>query len=137
MKAIGAVAAAFAIFIVMWLFIAGLIVGLAYVSAQAGVGGSVFWAFNTFLVWILSPAAGAAVAVYAAITTFRSVEATTIFVAFVSVCASLICILFIFAMVAAINGQGAGQLLLFTGQSASIFVGARIGRSFGSSVTNA
>lgn len=131
MKAIGAVAAALAIFIFVWLFIAGLIVGLAYFATGAGVGGGVFWGLNTLLVWILSPLAGAAVAVYAAITTFKSVGATTIFVSFVSVCASLIGILFIFALAAAVNGQGAGQLFLFVAQSVAIFVGARVGRSLG------
>lgn len=131
MKAIGAVAATLTIFIFVWLFIAGLIVGLAYFATEAGVGGGVFWGLNTLLVWILSPLAGAAVAVYAAITTFKSVGATTIFVAFVSVCASLIGILFIFELAAAVNGQGAGQLFLFVAQSVAIFVGARIGRSLG------
>lgn len=116
----------------MWLFIAGLIVGLAYFATGAGAGGSVFWGLNTLLVWILSPLAAAAVAVYAAITTFTGVGASTIFVSFVSVCASFIGIMFIFALVAAVNGQGAGQLLLFVAQSAAIFFGARVGRSLGS-----
>lgn len=131
MKAIGAVAATLAIFIFVWLFIAGLIVGLAYFATGAGVGGGVFWGLNTLLVWILSPLAGAAVAVYAAITTFKSVGSNTIFVSFVSVCASLIGILFIFALAATVNGQGAGQLFLFVAQLVAIFVGARIGRSIG------
>ena len=118
-----------AIFLFVWLFIAGLIVGLAYFATGAGVGGGLFWSFNTLLVWILSPLAGAAVGVYAAATTFKTVSAATIFVAFVSVCASLIGILFIFALASAVNGQGTGQLLLFVAQSVAIFVGARVGRS--------
>lgn len=130
MKAIGAVAAALAIFIFVWLFIAGIIVGLAYFAAGAGAGagGGVFWWLNTLLVWILSPLAGAAVAVYAATTTFNSVGATTIFVSFVSVLASLIGILFIFSLAAAVNGKGFGQLFIFLAQSVAIFVGARFGR---------
>jgi hypothetical protein len=128
MKAIGAVAAALGIFLFMWFLIAGLIVGLAYFATGAGIGGGVFWGLNTLLVWIISPLAGAAVAVYASITTFRSVAPATIFVAFVSVCASLIGILFIFGIVATVRGQGAGQLLLFVAQSVAIFVGARLGR---------
>lgn len=92
-----------------------------------------FWGLNTLLVWILSPLAGAAIAVYASITTFKSVGANTIFVAFVSVCASLIGMLFLFAMAAAANGQGVGQLVLFVAQSVAIFVGARVGRSLAAS----
>ncbi len=128
MKAIGAVAAALGIFLFTWFLIAVLIFGLAYFATGAGIGGGVFWRLNALLAWILSPLAGAAVAVYASITTFKSVDAATIFVAFVSVCASLMGILFIFVMVATVHGQGAGELLLFIAQSVAIFVGARLGR---------
>ena len=132
MKSIGAVAAALAIFIFVWLLIACLIFGLAYFGTRAGVEVGLFFVdLNMLLMWILSPLAGAAIAVYAAITNFKTVSAATIFVAFVSVCASILGILFIFALAAAVNGQGAGRILLLVAQSVAIFVGARIGRSLG------
>jgi hypothetical protein len=130
-KTIGVVAATLAIFVFVWFFISALIVGLAYFANRAGVGGGIFWGLNTLLVWILSPLAGAAVAVYAATTTFKSVGATTVFVAFVSVCASLICILFIFALTASVNGIGAAEFFLFLAQAVAIFIGAHVGRSLG------
>ena len=104
----------------MWLFIACLIFGLAYFGTRAGVEVGLFFVdLNMLLMWILSPLAGAAIAVYAAITNFKTVSA------------SILGILFIFALAAAVNGQGAGRILLLVAQSVAIFVGARIGRSLG------
>lgn len=129
MKAIAAVVASLAIFLFAWFFIAAIILGLAYLAAGSGIGGGMFWLVNIILTSVLSPFAAAAIAMYAAITTFKNTESSTIFVAFVSICAFLITILFIFGAVAAVVNKESGDLLWFVAQSVAIFVGACIGRS--------
>ena len=136
MKSIGAVAAALAIFIFAWVFIAGLINGLTYFYARAGVGGNLFYGLNYLLVCILSPLAASAIAVYSSITTFKGGSSLTIFVAFVSVCASFVSILLISALLMAAHDQIGRHLFLFIGRCVAIFVGARLGRSLASSSEN-
>ncbi len=133
MKATFAVLATLAIFLLMWFVIAGLILTLMYFSGKAGLGGGLFIGLNALLAWILSPFAGAAVAVYASISTFKTVDPKTIFVAFVSICASLIAIIFFIALATSSQG-GAGNVLLFLCQAAAIFIGARVGKFFANDV---
>jgi len=84
---------------------------------------------HIFLMWVLSPGVGAGVAIYASASAFKTVPVSHIFVSFVSVCAAILALVFLFGIVAyAHGGSSTGELIMFILQAVAIFVGARIGR---------
>ena len=110
------------------MFVAVLILMLAYFSVKAGSGGKVFLAFNFILAWVVGPLVGGAVATYASITKFKDVDSKTIFVGFNSVWASVLTISLIFSLKSMMIQGQFGELILFFCQSFACFVGARWGR---------
>ena len=113
----------------MWLLCAALIAALAWAGTEAGVSPGLFLIVNVFLMWILSPGLGAGVAIYATISQFTHVPASTIFVGFVSVCSVILLLLFLASLVAlAYDKSSLGSVTLFFFQAISIFVGARVGK---------
>ena len=137
MKATAAVVTALAVFGFVWLLVAFLIAGMAWVATEAGgVRPRLFLLFNVLLVWVLSPAVGSAVAIHAASEQFRSVDPKTIFVAFVSICSSILALAFAFEILSFFSGVTNGwKLLLFILQVIAILGGAKIGSFFTSQHT--
>jgi len=131
MRSVLAVFFAFVIFLTSWLLNAFLVGVLAMAALYAGAGAGIFLILNILFIWILCPGIGAFTAVSAAIKTFEDIEIETIFVGFVSVCAVLIILFFIFSVsmyFMELNKFWNVVLLLL--QSASIIFGARFGKLY-------
>jgi hypothetical protein len=130
-RAVLAVVVALILFVVMWLVIAGIIAAMAWAATAAGVRPGIFLLVNIFLMWVLSPGVGAALAVFAATSHFESIDSKTIFVAFVSICSVVLLVLFCLSLVSVyLERSTFWHLLLFVAQAVSIFGGARIGLAF-------
>lgn len=132
MKAIAAVLSALAVFAFVWLLVALLVAGMAWAATDAGVKPGLFLILNMLLVWILSPAVGAGVAIYATTNHFTSVDPKTVFVSFVSICSALLALALLLEILVYFSGVGSGwKLLLFAAQVAAIMAGAKLGSVVG------
>jgi hypothetical protein len=131
MQSFVAVFFAFTVFLFGWAFNALLVTGLAAGAVYAGAGAGIFLIINMLFVWIICPGIGAFVGVSASIGRYRTVDVTTIFVGFVSVCAVLIILLFSLSVsLYFMHLNGFWSVVLFVLQSASVIFGARIGKSY-------
>jgi hypothetical protein len=125
-----AVSMAFVVFIFSWLINALLMTALAVAATLAGVKPGIFLLFNIFLIWILSPGLGAAVAVYATAKKFSNVDPSLILVGFVSVTAVVLIMMFSLSLlVYSVQGEGYLNLLTLFAQGGAVFVGAKIGKN--------
>lgn len=123
------------VFVMVWVLVSVLVAGISWAATVAGVRPGIFLTINVFLIWVLSPAVGAGVAVYAMIERFASVDAKTIFVGFTSACGALAALMFIFDLLLHLSGQGNGwKTVLFATQVVAIFGGAKIGSFAGVSL---
>jgi hypothetical protein len=126
---------AFILFLIGWFFNAFLVGVLAFAAIYAGAGKGLFLIINILFIWIICPGIGAFIAVSATIKKFTEVEIETIFVGFVSVCAVLIILFFIFSIsLYLFDLNNFWNVILLLLQSASIFYGARLGRSYAKAI---
>jgi hypothetical protein len=131
MRSILAVITAIAIFLFSWALLAGLLYVLGWAALNTGQRPGLFFFIHIFLMWVLSPGVGAAVAVYAASSAFQSVPPATIFVSFISVWTVVLLLLLLFGVLSWSKGTtSGGQVVLFLFQAAAILAGARVGRVF-------
>jgi hypothetical protein len=131
MRSVLAVFFSFVIFLLSWFINAFLVGALAMAAVYAGAGQGLFLILNIIFIWIICPGIGAFVAVSGAIKKFIDVEVNTIFVGFVSVCAVLIILFFLFSVslyFMELNNFWSVIVLLL--QSASIIFGARFGKMY-------
>ena len=131
MQSVLAVFFSFLIFLLSWFINAFLIGALAMAAVYAGAGQGLFLIINIIFIWIICPGIGAFVAISATVKKFIDVEIGTIFVGFVSVCAVLIILFFLFSVslyFMELNNFWSVIVLLF--QSASIIIGARLGKMY-------
>ncbi len=128
MRAVLAVATTLCIFVVMWVVVAVIIAVMAWAATAAGVQPGLFLLVNVFLIWIVSPGVGAGVAVFATSSHFESVDAKTIFVAFVSVCSIVLLALLCLSLLAYyFERSSLWHVLLLVAQAVAILLGARVG----------
>lgn len=128
MRSVLAVVVSLALFLLMWLVVAGIIAAMAWAATTAGVRPGLFLFFNIFLMWVLSPGVGAALAIFATVSHFEKIDSKTIFVAFVSIAGIVLFVLFCLSFISVYLDQSPfWYLLLLLAQAASIFGGARIG----------
>ena len=131
MKSVFAVLFAFFIFIFSWFLNAFLVGFLAYAAVSAGAGAGLFLIINILFIWIICPGIGAFIAVSATAKQFRSVQIQTIFVGFVTVCAVLISMIFIFSVsMYFMDVSSFWNIVLFVMQSCAVIYGSKFGRTY-------
>ena len=82
---------------------------------------------------VLSPGIGGFFAIYLTSLMFRAVDLKTLYVSFVSVVAVVTTVLFLVELIWLSSGKrSTGEMIMFMLQGAAIFVGAWVGRHFGS-----
>jgi tetratricopeptide (TPR) repeat protein len=131
MRLVLAVIVAVVLFLFCWAFIAVLLTLLAWVVVQTEQASPLFFLIHVLLIWILSPGAGAALAIFATASIFKTVAPSAIFVSFVSVCAALFFVAAVMGAASVISGTlAAHNFVVGLFQILAIFIGARIGRFF-------
>lgn len=125
-----AIFVAFVLFIVGWLINALVMTVLAVAATYAGVKPGIFLLINIFLIWVLSPGLGGAVAVYATAKKFKDIDPMLILVGFVSFTAAMLILLFSFSLfIYSVQGDGFWSVLILLAQGTAVFIGANIGKN--------
>jgi hypothetical protein len=131
MRLVLAVIVAIVLFLFCWALIASLLTLLAWVVVQTGQASSLFFLIHVLLTWVLSPGVGAALAVFATSSIFKTVAPSAIFLCFVSIFAPLSIIVALLETASLISGElVTHQFVVSLLQIVAIFLGARIGRFF-------
>lgn len=128
MRSVIACITALVVFVVSWLLVGSLLAVMGWIANNTGYSSTVFLVIHVFLIWILSPGVGAAIAIAATNAIFKTVSLSTIYVSFVSICATASFVLFFLGYIAANTEQPIGRLVVFLLQVLAIFVGAYVGR---------
>ena len=130
MKSVLAVIVCLLLFLFSWFLLAGLLYALGWTVLKTGEKPGLFFLIHILLILVLSPGVGAGVAIYATTSTFKSVAPMVIFASFVSVCAVLLVLTFLFGALSFVRGTSSiGELVVFLLQAIAIFIGARVGRA--------
>jgi ATP-dependent DNA helicase PIF1 len=112
-----------------WLLVGGIFGLLGWVLVKTGYASAPVLLIHLFLMWIFSPGFAAAIAIAATSSIFKSVSPSTIYVGFISACATA---LFLLALTSYRHDQALGTIVVSLFQAVAIFFGARIGSSLSS-----
>lgn len=131
MKSVLAVLFAFIVFLFSWFLNAFLVGFLAYAAVSAGAGAGLFLILNMLFIWIICPGIGAFIAVSATVKKFSDVQIQTIFDGFVTVCAVLIFMFFIFSVsMYLMDVNSFWNMVLFVLQSCAVIYGSKFGKAY-------
>src|SRR4051812_43591331 len=124
MKETLAIIVAFAFLVVGWAFLSALLFGVMYIASRAREGVGLLHLVNLLLMWVLAPGFGAFCATYATPRIFRSVDAATIAIGFISVATTLATVIFLLSFIVQEEKSSIGRYVVFVAQVAAIIIGA-------------
>lgn len=131
MRATLAVVVCVAIFLLSWILVGGVFASLAWVAVRAGQEPGVIFVLHVLMMWILSPGLAAGIAVFATISKFKTVPASTVLVGFVSILGVVLFWVVVSESVSlAEGGSSVGRWAIVVLQSAASLVGANTGRAW-------
>jgi ATP-dependent DNA helicase PIF1 len=132
MRSVIAVIASIVFLGIGWLLVGGILGLLGWLFVKTGYASDLGLLIHLFAIWVLSPGFAAALAITATTSIFRSVPLSTIYVGFISVCATSSLLL---ALISFSQGQATITIVVTLFQVAAIFLGAYVGRALSASAS--
>ncbi|MFZ1101367.1 MAG: hypothetical protein WAN86_00530 [Hyphomicrobiaceae bacterium] len=113
-------------FVIGWLLLAGLLLGLLYLASAAREGIGLLHLIHLLLMWVLAPGFGGFCATYVTRQVIKGVRAETVAIAFISIVITLAVMIYLPLVV---RGEeiATGQPVVSIAQLAAIIIGSRIG----------
>jgi hypothetical protein len=132
MRSVIAVIASIVFLGIGWVLVGAILGSMGWLFVNSGYSSDLGLMIYLFSLWFLSPGFAAALAVTATASIFRSVQLSTIYVGFVSVCATASLLL---AFVGLSQAQATTTIVAAVLQVAAIFLGAYVGRALAGGVS--